>query len=139
MYHYISCVCAYAANIVIAPQDTEISEGNTLILTCVAYGEPMPEISWSASEGVIYNSSRVRVYSNVIEENGVEFVYSSLEICSVTAEDEGRYWCAASSSQGIAVVDFEVTVSPGEGMCCIYMYMYYMYVHVCMYILACRM
>ena len=83
----------------IAPSDVTVRENNTVLFTCVARGDVRPPlISWIGNNGEkLYNDSRITVYTDVIEESGVAFVRSILELCSAEAYDEGEYSCVASS------------------------------------------
>ena len=87
----------FAAEIVLAPDDSEVAVGNTVIFTCVALATPLPEVVWTANGVTIYNGtdSRISVYSDTLEQGGVTFVVSTLEICSVELEDDGLYSCVA--------------------------------------------
>ena len=85
-----------APEIVIAPSNTEVLEGNTALFTCVAYGAIPPEIYWYNNyTGLIYNTSRVSYYTNIIEQDGIIFVQSILEICGAEPYDSGLYSCVA--------------------------------------------
>ena len=104
-----------AAEIVIAPPNSEVSEGNTIVLTCVAFGVPNPDISWTANGVTLSNESRITVYSELVEEGGVMFVSSMLEICSVGVDDAGRYSCMASYGERNDTIMFNVSVTGVEG------------------------
>ena len=99
------------AEIVIVPEDTRALEGNTLILTCVGYGEPTPEVTWIRNGTELTNTSRVSIFVDEIEEQGVSFTVATLEICSLDAEeDSGTYYCQASNENGTDTHSFEVEV-----------------------------
>ena len=84
--------------IVIAPSDTNVLEGNTALFTCVvAFRDYPPEVSWHRNDtGELYNTSVVSIYTSLIEESGVRFLHSILELCGVEQEDEGLYFCQAA-------------------------------------------
>ena len=90
-----------AAEIVIAPANTEVAAGNTAIFTCVGLSVPPPDISWTFEGEAIANDSRTSVYSQELEENGVVFTVTLLELCGVDLEDSGTYSCVAAS-EGMA-------------------------------------
>ena len=92
--------------IIIQPDDGEFTEGNTVILACVATGYPdNPNITWwrdgdeidSGGEG-----DRVRVYQEVLQVREEEFVLSTLEICGLTREEAGLYSCSARLESGLS-------------------------------------
>ena len=99
---------------VIVPANTTATEGNTLILVCVAYGDPTPDISWLKDGIVLANdSSRITVLTEVVMEQGIPFVQSTLEICGLdVAEDSGLYYCTADNEFGTATSVFEISVQP---------------------------
>ena len=110
--------------IVLAPSDSEVQEGNTVIFTCVASGAEPPDIWWTRNGEQLYNttSGRVTVYSDTLEVGGVVFVMSTLELCSVELSDGGEYACRAAvpgdSSRNDSVY-FNVSVIEPEGILCL--------------------
>ena len=57
------------------------------------------------------DSPTVRVYETILEEGGVGFTRSVLELCSVTFAEEGAYSCVANDSVGYtASTEFTLTV-----------------------------
>ena len=113
-------MCFLAAVIVIAPPDVEVSEGNTVLLTCVARGAPSPEVFWTFN-GVIlsnYTDNETSVYSEDLYEGGEIFVSSILEICSVDASDMGEYMCVARQGNRNVSVSFDLdVVDIGKSYC----------------------
>ena len=61
--------------------------GESVVATCIAYGSPSPEISWSLQQNIstsntnITTTSDSSVYTNQLVRNGVGIVYSSLLLC----------------------------------------------------------
>ena len=88
-----------------------------MLLTCVAYGLPTPEISWTVGGETLVNDTRVTIYNEIVEEGGVLFSSSVLEICSVELEDAGQYACVASNEEANDTVSFELTVLSAGGRC----------------------
>ena len=88
---------------------------NTL-LSCVAYGDQLPGISWSREGNVLMNDSQwITIHEEEFEEGGIMFVQSILQICSTKTNDTGVYSCIADSEGSNDTVSFELTVSPPEG------------------------
>lgn len=97
----------------IAPEDTEVSLGNMIFLTCVAMGTPTPEIFWTF-DGVIISSddtnNETLVHSELVYEGGLIFISSMLEICGVGVSDMGEYSCIATDGETNATAFFNLTV-----------------------------
>ena len=88
----------YAAEIVSHPEElTEADIGDTVVLTCVAYGSPAPYITWSKNDTNISNDSQVAIYEQVVPLRGIMFVRSTLEIGCATEEDGDKYTCTAAN------------------------------------------
>ena len=95
----------------IAPVDYTIDESATMVAVCVGTGFPQPSISWSLDGSPLENSSRVTIYEEVIEESGLTFVQSFLEVCSVDFMDAGLYQCTVANRIVNASSNFTLTVS----------------------------
>ena len=83
---------------------------NTFLAVCVGTGFPQPSISWSLDGSPLENSSRVSIYEEVIEESGITFVQSFLEVCSVGFMDAGLYQCTVANRIANASSNFTLTV-----------------------------
>ena len=95
---------------------TDVPDGDTVLLTCVAYGDLPLSISWSREGSVLMNDSqRITIYEAEIEEGGSTFLQSILQICSTEANDAGVYSCNAENEAGNDTASFELTVTPPEG------------------------
>ena len=101
------------AQIVLHPVDpTDVPIGDTVLLTCVANGDLPLNISWSREGTVLMNDSqRITIYEEEIEEGGITFVQSILQICSAETDDAGSYSCNADNTAGNDTANFELTVS----------------------------
>ena len=112
------CAAQAPAELVIVPANTTATEGNTLILVCVAYGDPCPDVTWLKDGAVLTNASQttndsqVTIFTELVTEQGVVFVQSTLEICGLDAEDSGTYYCTATNQLGSETSAFEITVEP---------------------------
>ncbi|XP_058862384.1 leucine-rich repeat and immunoglobulin-like domain-containing nogo receptor-interacting protein 1 [Acipenser ruthenus] len=72
------------------PQDVRIEEGNTVLFSCRADGDPAPRISWlTPQKAVLTPSGRVRVLLD-----------GSLEVRYAQVQDGGIYQCVASNAAG---------------------------------------
>lgn len=92
------------ATIVIAPARPEHTSGGRLTLTCAAYGEPLPIITWSLPSMGIANFSVLAEQSDSVNINTTEidgrFVVSLLELCDVNYTSSwllGGFICEADN------------------------------------------
>ena len=92
------------ATIVIAPAQPEHTSGGRLTLTCAAYGEPLPIITWSLPSMGISNFSVLAEQSDSISINTTvidgRFMVSLLELCDVNYTSSwllGGFVCEADN------------------------------------------
>ena len=96
----------------IRPQQlTQVNAGNSVTLACVAYGDPIPTISWNKGSSRLINSSEVTIYQEVLNISGLIFAKSILDICTPGVTDAGQYSCYAEDS---APANFEVMINQGK-------------------------
>ena len=102
-----------AAVIVHPPTYSTASEGQTVRMTCAAYGVPVPTISWSrATEDVAAkladSSSGYKKYDKMVTVNGTDFKVSVLEICGVALSETDEFICSADNGvSGIGIASDE--------------------------------
>ena len=95
------------------PPLTDVPDGNTVLLTCVAYGDLPLTTSWSREGSVLMNDSqRIIIYEEEFEEGGIVFVQSILQVCSAESDDAGVYNCTAENAVDSVTASFELTVTP---------------------------
>ncbi|XP_016151534.1 protein turtle homolog B [Sinocyclocheilus grahami] len=70
------------------PQYVEAKEGGSITLSCTAFGNPKPSVSWLREGDPVQDSSKYKVSDG------------SLTIVSISREDRGAYTCRAYSEQG---------------------------------------
>ena len=103
-----------APAIIVSPNVTDpLTEGNTVAVACTATGHPYPTIQWYRDGVLLTNESLTMIHNEVVEQNGVLFTASILEVSSVGADDRGSYRCVASNSAGNDSFDFDIQVMPG--------------------------
>ena len=124
IYHYRLrfCICLHPticssvvepAQVVLAPDNTQVGSGSTLMFTCLGYGMPSPSITWMKN-GVLLSSNsdpdRITTYEANITEGGVTLMRSFLKICNVGPSDEGQYSCVASNGVN-STSNFQMNIS----------------------------
>ena len=92
-------------------QANEIDAGSAISLTCVAYGIPIPSISWNNRSTLLRNGSRVTIYEELLTEIGFTFVHSILQLCGAVEADTGQYSCFTNNALGNDTASFDLTVS----------------------------
>jgi len=98
--------------IVVHPnQTTSVGVGNTITFVCVAYGIPDPSISWNRGDTTLSNGSQIFIYEVLLVQDGVKYVQSIIELCSVEEEDTGQYSCFAENTIGNGTATFMLTVN----------------------------
>ncbi|XP_058866115.1 protein turtle homolog B isoform X2 [Acipenser ruthenus] len=73
------------------PQYVEVKEGGSITLTCTAFGNPNPIVSWLREGQLLGGDAKYKVSDG------------SLTVLSISREDRGAYTCRAYSVQGEAV------------------------------------
>ncbi|XP_050777491.1 protein turtle homolog B isoform X3 [Gopherus flavomarginatus] len=73
------------------PQYVEAKEGSSVTLTCMAFGNPKPIVTWLREGNLLGASEKYQVSDG------------SLTVMSVSREDRGAYTCRAYSIQGEAM------------------------------------
>ena len=63
------------------------------------------------------NNSRFTIYNELVTENGVTFIESILEICSIGEADAGEYTCGVANQAGLDSVTVQITVTESGGEC----------------------
>lgn len=105
---------AVVPTIVVSPNVTgPFTEGDTVALACTATGRPYPTIQWYKDGVLLTNESLTTIYNEEIEQNGLFFTTSILEVCSVGADDRGTYSCVAENPAGNDTSEFEIQVMLG--------------------------
>ena len=91
----------------IKPADKRLYQNSTVLLTCVAYGVPLPTLTWSKAGNSVTNGT---VRNDMVVKGGVTFVRSVLQLCETTVADSGQYTCTADNEITIANANFHLTV-----------------------------
>lgn len=94
--------------IVISPGNTTVEVGNTVILSCAGFGDPIPSVTWYMGNIQLSNNSQVTIYTELLTQVGVDFVHSILEICNVGETTVGEYSCTVSNAFGDTSSNFGI-------------------------------
>jgi len=103
------------SHIVIQPgQSIHLPAGSSsLVFYCVAYGVPLPSITWRNSTAGLVNDSVTTVYSELVNEGGVLVLKSRLEICKVGASS--NYTCFGENYLGSEAAITELIADTSRG------------------------
>ena len=85
-----------------------------LIEACVAYGVPVPSITWRNSSAVLINDSVTTISSEIVNEGGVLFLKSQLEFCKVEASNV--YTCLGENRFGFESANTELSADASRGI-----------------------
>ena len=93
------------------PSFINVSECDTLIVSCIALGTPLDEFIFT-HDGVVLSDSTAGVNISVTEETiaGTMVAVATLTLCSVTSQEEGMYQCVAIKAEMPAQASFTVNV-----------------------------
>ena len=95
------------AAIIGAPNDTNVYIGDTVMLTCIVFGVPLPKITWLKGNQHLANQS---VSAAEVKATNLTFRKSTLQLCSVQLTDDSQYSCIADNSFSTAITTFNVNV-----------------------------
>ena len=70
-----------------------LSQGETALLTCVGYGVPYADITWTLNGRAVVNSSLVSISEEEFTEGGLLFKRSTVQICNAKIRNSGDYTC----------------------------------------------
>lgn len=107
--------------IVVRPSDQTVDYGSTVEAVCVAYGNPLPTISWAKTScqscDVSEGMGTSLVSNDVVSYGDVSFTKSTLRLCGVEPRDSGTFRCSASngvSGSGIGQSSWEYQLSVNQ-------------------------
>ncbi|KAF5904399.1 Immunoglobulin superfamily DCC subclass member 3, partial [Clarias magur] len=94
------------AEFVQPPQSIARPVGTTAIFTCLAQGEPSPQLTWLKNGQILEPGGHVKLRNN----------NSTLTISSISQEDEAIYQCIAENSAGSSQASARLTVLWVDGL-----------------------
>ena len=91
---FVFCFLLVPPEIVTAPADEKVVEGNSLNLSCNATGNPQPDITWTKER-----------------ERSVQSTSETLELRNLSSKDNGQvYICKVNNSLGFDEANATITV-----------------------------
>ncbi|KAH1184124.1 hypothetical protein KIL84_014740 [Mauremys mutica] len=88
------------------PQSISRPVGTTAIFTCLAQGEPPPQITWLKNGQILEPTDHIKLKNN----------NSTLTIYGISQEDEAIYQCIAENSAGSTQASARLTVLWADGL-----------------------
>ena len=85
-----------APQLLTSPNSLTTTAGNTVYMTCSAYGYPYPSIIWRKDNQVVQSDGVVSIDTRVTNYNGARVTVSTLKICGADADNVGSYTCTAN-------------------------------------------
>ena len=90
--------------------DVAVDPDFTTLLTCVGFGEPELEISWSYNGAPIVNTSLTAISERSFISGGRLHKQSYLQLCSIGIYDGGNYTCIADNGHITVNATTQLTV-----------------------------
>ena len=97
------------ANVAVAPNDTSAYVGESLILSCVVYGLPLPTVTWTRNDQPLRQPYLLN--ETEIVTRHVKFVRSILYLCSLKLTDDDQYTCTASNNLSTSMETFALHIN----------------------------
>ncbi|XP_075753014.1 immunoglobulin superfamily DCC subclass member 3 isoform X2 [Pelodiscus sinensis] len=88
------------------PQSISRPVGTTAIFTCLAQGEPPPQVTWLKNGQILEPTGHIKLKNN----------NSTLTISGISQEDEAIYQCIAENSAGSTQASARLTVLWADGL-----------------------
>eukprot|EP00731_Ephydatia_muelleri_P030015 Em0021g538a len=99
-------------SVIVYPTTTSSDTGGVVILSCVVFAIPIPNITWSVtnqygSTNIVQNTSSTTIKTSTLTVSNYTYTVSYLVICNTTENNTGTYSCAGSN--GVNVTSLTTT------------------------------
>ena len=101
LFIMLATLICTGAVLVAAPNNATAYSHDIHSMVCVAFGNPMPQISWSKSGSTINPQNMPTFYVNntsVMAADGTQFFVSIFTFCALRLSDTGTYSCNVQSA-----------------------------------------
>ena len=109
-----------APEIVVFSNDTDILEGNDIVLVCAATSEPTHAVQW-LKDGVLITPTAKYSINNSTGIDERELV-STLMVFNASMSDMGNYMCNVSNIHGSQTATTHVEVQSESGWFCVLLF-----------------
>ena len=113
LFSFLFLFSTVPANIAVAPNDTSVYVGDSVSLSCVSYGLPLPTVSWTRAGQPLTSlslHSQLMINETELMTDHVTFVRSTLILCSLQLTDAGQYTCSTSNNHSTSQETFTISV-----------------------------
>ena len=110
MAELCSSFIAGAVAVVLLSSNSSLKEGQSTVLTCVGFGEPDVELSWSFNGTPVVNTSLTTVIDGSNVHREVLYRQSFLQLCAPATSDTD-YTCIANNGHANATAVTQVRVT----------------------------
>ena len=105
-----------APQLVTSPTSLTTTAGNTVYMTCSAYGYPYPIITWTRDGQTVQSDGILTIDNQIKNYNGANVSVSTLRICGADSDYVGMYTCTArvrDNPQVVTSTPWRLDVPPG--------------------------
>ena len=95
----IAIIHAVQLELVTISDDISLTIGESVLLTCVGYGQPYILITWERNGERLMNDTNVIISEQNFTQGGRLLRQSALSLCNLEISDAGNYTCTVSNGQ----------------------------------------
>ena len=95
--------------------DAVLDYEDSVVLACLAIGEPNIEVSWSYKGRTLETTPLISITEQQVVYDNRTYTLSSLELCSVDRSHAGIYSCSVTNGQTLDTASTLLTVAGVSG------------------------